>query len=97
MASISEIIESYRLRKASEAEAARIPGLPRVPNPKVIPAAKAIDVVEEQCAAILDHYRDSLVGDSRCGCEMCVRYDRIRTVAMEALTETAQRAMGAGA
>lgn len=89
-------------RKASELEAKiavnpdlahESSGLP-VPNPKIIPAALAIDVVEDQVVAVLDHYRDSLAGDSRCGCEMCGRYDRIRVIAMEPF---AVRAMGVGA
>lgn len=98
-----DFLEMYNSRKASELEAKlavnpeaahESPGLP-VPHPTIIPAAKAIDVVEEQLEVLCEHYRDSLVADSRCGCEMCERYDRIRVIAMEPFAET--RTMGASA
>lgn len=95
MASISEIIESYRLRKIAEAEAAaKRPGPPKVPHPKTISAANTHEVVREQVEYLIEHAEAT---KWICCCSECKRYERIREVAMEPFAEAAVLARGASA
>lgn len=100
-----ELLVAYEACKAAaQSETSPANPWPAMPvnlatHPRIIQAAKVVDVVEEQIEEILEHYRDSLTADSRCGCEMCERYGRIRVIAMEVFAEVekSEQAVGVSA
>ena len=61
-----------------------------VTKPRVVVAADVNDVVREQLEFLIEHAQG---GD--CGCSQCNRYHRIRTLLLEAFTESPRRAVAA--
>jgi hypothetical protein len=54
-----------------------------VTQPRVVVAADPNDVMREQLEFLIEHAQG---GD--CGCEQCARYHRVRTLLLEAFTES---------
>ena len=61
-----------------------------VTKPRVVGAADANDVMREQLEFLIEHAQG---GD--CGCPQCNRYHRVRTLLLEAFTESPRRAIAA--